>query len=254
MSDETASLLDSQGGNSGNDVDVDVSSADTDKKPTWTEQVKGDLQGNEILGRFSTVTEAATRLVELEGSAANSISKLGEDATDEQRDAYFNALGRPESADGYEFSIPDEIPENMRMSDEDISTLKATLHAKGFSKAHAADVMDMYSNVLVQGMKNIKADEEAAMKAGEKALSEAWGDNLKANLEMSNRVITKLGGDDFKSFLKTSGLANSPELHMFAHKVSTLVSEDTMMEPAEKGTGERKRTRSGLPQMTYKDM
>jgi hypothetical protein len=250
MSDETASLLTE--GNSG--TDTATTSVETAEKPTWTEQVKGDLQNNEILGKFSTVTDAAERLIELEGNAANSIPKLGDDATDDERSAFYDALGRPDKADGYDFATPENMPDELKTPDEAMSSIKADFHAMGLTQAQGQAVMDKFNSFIMEGAENMKAASAADLKAGQEAINKAWGDDAKANLEKANRVISKFGGDDFKSFLEKSGMQNSPELFMVFHKISTVIAEDKMMDSAETGTGEKRRTASGTPLISAKGL
>src|SRR5690606_27652501 len=43
----------------------------------------------------------------------NAIRVPGKDATQEEREAFLNKLGRPETPDAYEFAVPKDLPEHL---------------------------------------------------------------------------------------------------------------------------------------------
>lgn len=248
MSDTTDASL----GNEGNNGTTQT--VEPTEKPTWIEQVKGDLQGSEILGKFSTVTDAAQRLVDLEGSAADSITKLGENATDKDRDVFYNAIGRPESSDKYEFALPEGMSDELKPNDDALGELKTDFHKWGLTQTQGQSVMDKLNTLIMDGSAKMIAAAETQAKDAKEALGKDWGDDLKVNTEKAERVISRFGGDDFRTFLKEVGLENSPEFIRFTHHLSTVLSEDSMMEPSEQGTSKAKRSASGGPMLDFKGM
>src|SRR5271157_2714976 len=76
----------------------------------WRAGLPDDLKTNEVFAAHKTVgdfakshLELSAKATELEGKLGNVIPKLGENATPEDRNKFFEALGRPKEAKEYEF-------------------------------------------------------------------------------------------------------------------------------------------------------
>src|ERR1700691_545729 len=79
----------------------------------WTASLPADLKDNKAFSSYKTIGDLAKdhlaladKVKEFDGLKAkleDSIPKLPDDASDEERTIYFNALGRPEKAEEYEF-------------------------------------------------------------------------------------------------------------------------------------------------------
>ena len=139
----------------------------------------------------------------------------GKDAPQEEKDAYLNKLGRPESADKYELTVPKDMPEGLPYDGEFAKAAAAKAHALGLTQEQFAGLHDLFVQTQVEGFKGLTAQQEAAMteratKAGE-ALEKLWGPldgaTAKANLELADQVFTQTkGGDQFLDALKELGL------------------------------------------------
>jgi len=138
----------------------------------------------------------------------------GKDATPEERDAFFNKLGRPDKPEGYEFKVPTDLPEGLPYDAERATKLKTDLHGLGLTKDQAAAVHDMYINEVVGGASGAAekqaADNLAAAEKATDALVKRWGpldgDTAKANFELADHVFNGVpGGQEFLTELTAKG-------------------------------------------------
>lgn len=216
----------------------------------WVAQLSDDLKGNEAFTSFETVSDFAKAHLEtvgkvseldgratelegektdLEGRLANSIPKLGEDATEEQILAYRVALGMPESPDDYEFPPT----EGVEQSEEMINWARPLFHELGLTKAQASALSQSWDK-LVLGMEKADVDEyTAALAESEKTLKAEWGTEYEGNKELVKRAFAFFdekvpGFKDFVTVEKSKGtvLANHPILVKAFHIIGTAMAED----------------------------
>jgi hypothetical protein len=168
------------------------------ESPGWIAGLPADLKGNEAFTKFKTVgdfakshLELSTKATELEKKAGNSIPKLPDDANDEERSLYFDALGRPKDAKEYEFEGED------KNATEWTSKWKQRFHAQGLTKAQASAISKEFNGEM-QAMvdaHNTKLQNE--YKTAETALKSEWGDKFDTNVELAKRVYQKLNLSEF---------------------------------------------------------
>jgi hypothetical protein len=135
----------------------------------------------------------------------------GKDATPEDLAAFYNRLGRPEKADGYDFKVPENLPEGLPYDGERAQWLKTELHKVGLTGAQAQAVHDLYVSDIVQqhgaGAQQLQQKAIAATEALTKRWGPLDGDTARANFEIADRVFTDVpGGQELLAELKTLGL------------------------------------------------
>lgn len=132
------------------------------------------------------------------------------DAKPEDWQAFYAKLGRPETADGYEFKLPEGLPPDMPYDSESAKASKAWFHEAGLAPRQAQALHDAY----VKHAAEQHAAALAALKGrGETAhgeLTKAWGapdsDGYKTNVQHLNRFIDNNGGETLLSEMKSAGV------------------------------------------------
>src|SRR5208283_5269073 len=126
----------------------------------WRAGLPDDLKQNTDLANYKTVGDFTKdalswkgKVSELEGKLGDSIPKLPDDATDEDRNTYLDALGRPTTAADY------------KLDGEDINKL----------------------------VDDFKAKTQQEITASEQLLRGKWGDKFDANTELSKRLWQTYG-------------------------------------------------------------
>ena len=222
----------------------------------WRAQLSDDLKSNEAFTGFEKIGDFANdylkvkgTVTELEGKLGNSIPKLSDNATDEERATFFNALGRPETVDKYELTKP-EIPDGMPYSEEIEKGFRSASHSLGLTQAQTNGLFAWYMNGSIGAF---KADAEGRKKAfddGVEALKKEHGDKYPEYVKTVDRAVQKFGGDEFKKFMDDSGLGNNPAIVKTFYNIGKAMSEDTLA-GGEFGDDERKLGTDGKPVLEY---
>lgn len=204
-----------------------------------------DTGTREWIGKkgYKGVEDVAKAALNAETLIGRSVVVPGDDAKPEDFDKFYGRIGRPEKPDGYEFKLPEGLPEDFTYSEDFASAAKAKFHEVGLSSKQAAALHDWWVSQSADGLTTSKeamaaAQAERMTKATE-ALEGLWGaadsDKFKANLALADRAVKNLGNDDLVAEMQAAGLLGpnseimSPRLaDAFAKVGAALFKEDSL--------------------------
>lgn len=210
----------------------------------WRKAMAGDNEDAfKLLGRYSTPQDAAKAFVEqrqlLSKRDENSIKIPGENATDEEREAFAKALGIPESPDKYERFKP-EGDDAIELSEADqafVDAAIADLHTRGGLTA-SPEVIKTFEGMYYKAMEERAAQMAAGAIAkraeSEKALKEAWGTDYKVNMTYAESALQAyVPGNDARALLDMQ-LADGTKLgdHAVFIKAMAAAGRATTEDPA----------------------
>lgn len=194
---------------------------------------------------INDVETLAKRARETEKHVGSSIRVPGKDATDEERETFLNKLGRPEKPEGYEFSPPKDLPEDIPYDGERASAFAAEAHKLGLTKDQAASLHDWFIGNTVADFNGLQeqagAQTAEAAKAETEKLTKLWGpltgDQMKTNLSFADRALRDVGGEDVRAELQRVGLIgkegnmilSAPIAVMMAKVGRSLYKEDDVL-------------------------
>jgi hypothetical protein len=198
--------------------------------PAWIAQLPADLRTNESFTSYKTIGDLAKshlenvdKLKEFDGIKAkleDSIPKLPDDATDEERNIYYDALGRPENAKDYEFDGED------KNAPEWTNHWKQQFHSMGLTKSQAKTLSAAWNTQMQAMVDAHNASIKKEMAEAETKLRSELGDRFDANVELAKRVYKNhLGAEFDKDFANGSG-ANRFQMIRFVLKLAALTGED----------------------------
>lgn len=188
----------------------------------------------------------AKKTRDAESLIGKSVQLPAADAKPEDWDKFYGKLGRPEKPDGYEFKLPEGLPENLPYNTELRDRFSPVAHKLGLSKSQAAGLHDWMAQ---EGAAQFKADGEAMVKRSldtTTALEQKWGgpkdsDAFKAKLVAAETTI-RLG--KLEAPLKEAGLLGPgnlvlhPEIADLLARASVLFKEDSLVSGTATVTGD----------------
>jgi hypothetical protein len=201
----------------------------------WRAGLPDDLKQDEAFVPFKTVgdfakahKETAAKAKDYEGKLANSIPKLAENATAEERDRFYNSLGRPEKPDGYEFVGEDKA------APEWTKAYKDAMHKMGVPKAMAKE-LSQFNNTMINQMveqhnaKILKENTEAVA-----VLKSELGDKYEPATVLVSRLWKQWGKTEveFDKAFATESSANRVTMMRFLLNVAAKTGEDTSLRGA----------------------
>ena len=216
----------------------------------WRAGLPDDLKQNTDLATFKTVGDFAKSAIEtkakvgdLEKKLGDSIPKLPDDATDEERNTYLDALGRPQKASEYEFDGED------KNAPEWTNFWKDQFHGLGLTKAQGKQLSSMWNGQMQKMVDAHNTTLKAEMTTAEQKLRTELGDKFDTNVELAKRVWQKHGEGDFDKMFSSETSTNRYGMVRFLLKMAALTGEDTSPQAGHSGNAAPKDSKAAFLEM-----
>ena len=150
---------------------------------TWLSTLPEDLRGNPALTRYKGLEPFVRSHLGLESKLGKSLTMPGPEASEEERSAFWNKLGRPETADKYELNIPAESQVDKQFLD----VARAKFHEIGLTNQQASALSELVVN------QEAAANQVAAhqIAAGISELKQEWGHSYDTNVAIASRALSQ---------------------------------------------------------------
>jgi hypothetical protein len=159
-----------------------------------------------VAEKFTSPAEVVKSYAALQSRLGRSVVKPGPDACPEELAAYRRQLGVPEGPEGYEVSLPETMPEQLR-SDPAAETLQQdflkAMHEAGASNAVVQKALDWYYGTVTQGLAQQERSAAERRAEAEADLRREWGGDHQRNLTFAQRAVQTFGDDAFAAFLES---------------------------------------------------
>lgn len=195
----------------------------------WRSALPDDQKEHEFVKTFTKPGDFVKSALEikadrdaLKGKFDGAIFKPDDQATLEQREAYYRAIGKPEKATEYEFPKTEGVEHDPKM----IEWAQSTFHAANLTKDQAKAVSQAWDGFATA---IAKADQEAKTKArteAETALKAELGDQYPVAAELTKRLLTKHAKPEDLTFLEEGGIGNHPALIRLIFDLAKKTGED----------------------------
>lgn len=219
----------------------------------WRAGLPDDLKTNADLANFKTVGDFAKSALETQGKVkrletqlAGSIPKLPDNATDDDRAVYYDALGRPKQASEYEFDGED------KNAPEWTNLWKSEFHSLGLTKEQAKQLSSKW-NAQMTAM--VKAHNDTIAKEtadAQSKLKTELGVSYDTSVELAKRLWQKHGDTEFDKVFADGTGANRFTMIRFLLKMASLTGEDTSPQAGHSSTAKVPTDKEGWMNM-YKN-
>lgn len=159
-----------------------------------------------VAEKFASPAEVVKSYAALQSRLGRSVVKPGPDAGPEELAAYRRQLGVPDSAEGYDVTLADDLPAALRGGPAGASLqqdfLKA-MHEAGASNAVVQKALDWYYGMAAQGLAQQEKGAAERRAEAEAGLRREWGGDHQRNLTFAQRAVRSFGDDAFVDFLES---------------------------------------------------
>ena len=198
----------------------------------WRAGLPDTLKTNEAFVPYKTVGEFAqhhlevsTKAADLEKKLGDYVPKLPDNATDDDKNHYYDALGRPKQPSEYEFDGED------KNAPEWTNQWKQQFHSLGLTKTQAKNLSAAWNTSMQKMVEAHNANLQNEMKAAETKLRSEMGDKYDTNVELAKRMTqTHLGSDFDKTFANLPAEGRFGVVRLLL-KVAQLTGEDRSPQP-----------------------
>lgn len=185
----------------------------------WGAQLSKDVRDNpemvKSLSKFKTLDELSKSYHELSGRLGSSVQLPGKDASADDQAAFYQKLGRPESADKYSF----------KQEQEGAKEFAKTALEANLTDAQAQAVFKHLETVGTEAIKQREASMQRQQAETEASLKQEFGDKFPQTVENLRRGLDSFGGDELRSVLIKSGLAYDPIIVKTFARIGAQLSE-----------------------------
>lgn len=180
-------------------------SAQANQSLGWRAALPDEFKEHEFVKTFQkpgdfvkSALEIKTEYDSLKTKMGNAIVKPGDKATEEEKQAFYKALGRPDKPEEYEFPKGAEVEHDPKM----VEWAQKTFHSANLSKDQAK-IMSQAWDGFIHGM--ARAQAEAAQKEIENGLSSLkteYGAEFDKNMAIKDRALKAFLDPEFAAFLE----------------------------------------------------
>lgn len=188
----------------------------------WRGSLAPEYKDHASLKSYKDLNALAKSHVEAQAYIGGAVKIPGADAKPEDLDKFYSKLGRPESPDKYELSVP----EGMVSDTPVMKNFLVAAHKAGLTKGQAQAVVDAYAASAEQ----IRGGLNDQYKEAEELLRGEWGAAFDRKVALANRALHHIGGQQVIQLLQATGLDNNPGMVRTWAKVGEILAEDGTIE------------------------
>lgn len=191
----------------------------------WRESLPEELRSEPCLDsvkNFSTLVKSFVSGQKMIGK--NKITLPGENASEEELNAFYSALGRPESADKYSYEGV-TLPEGITLNDDSVKAFREFCFANGlsqntFEKAIAWEIQRADTAQREAIAAHNREYEETMSK-----LQQQYGSNLPARIAQVDKALTTFG---IRDLFVDRGLTNNYQIFEALANIGASISESRL--------------------------
>jgi len=161
-------------------------------------------------------------------STGSKVALPSEHASDEEWAHFYQRLGRPESAEGYEIALPEQIEKAGVLNKESLSAFREVAHKAGLTPKQASAIADYYFKEAEAGLAGVAQSQEQEMAAVVQDLEKDFGPRgspkWKREVALAEHGARTLGIDN-ETLQKTPALANNPVFIRAMRRVAAMTGE-----------------------------
>ena len=203
---------------------------DTMLESMTDEEIKGHKLWENLKGKDAN--ELGRYVKELKSFAGKKGDIPKEGASNEEWSEFYGKLGRPESAEAYDFDMNDEFKqlvgeESLPFYDQAIEQFKENAFKAGLSNEKAEELVDGYFGLVADQTKEAQKLVSDANEANETALRNEWGAEYDGMYEGVKAMLKSNGmSDEEVARMDQFGVLKEPALATALGKISAQFADD----------------------------
>lgn len=161
----------------------------------WRDNLPEEIRQNPALADKDTPEKLASEHVHLQKLiGAKGIIKPGADASEDEMNAFYSELGRPDTVDGYDLSGI-EVPDGFAMDEGMQRQILTALHSRGATPELVTEVFNTYWAATAEAEEAATAKTAEVWEKTQETLKGELGDKYAAHEELANRAVSAVLGD-----------------------------------------------------------
>jgi len=201
----------------------------------WKQALPEDIRDDANFSKYTSMESFAK-------GHLNAVSMLGKEVelklpdNDDERNDFYNKLGRPEEPAGYEFKAQEGVPEELATYVEGrIEDFRQAAHKMGLSSSQASALHDWYMEGNKESSMAIGETVAATRKEGWDSLQKEWGEGYDRHMTAAKNALAEFGDEGLVTYLEETGLGDHPGLIKAFANAGLAIKGDTVLEDGDSG-------------------
>ncbi len=162
----------------------------------WSDSFAPDIRDNAVTQRLESPEAAVKELIGAQALIGrDKVPLLTEESTPEERDAFFNKLGRPGTAGEYDFSEV-SIPEGLPIEDGFQDAFVGEAHGLGLSQQQMSGILNIYYKMVGEQQTRGLGDIQRTFDDGVAGLHTEFGNSYDGQIDLAKRAMLAASGGD----------------------------------------------------------
>jgi hypothetical protein len=183
----------------------------------WYDGFSEEIKGDPSIQKFENAETLAKSYINAQQLIGR--DKIPMPLTDEDWSNTYSRLGRPETAEDYQFKMPDG-------REGDNSWFRETAHKLGLNENQAAGLNDKFYEMVSEFEAADATEKENAIAELTEKQKKEWGSKYDSNVALAQKGLVEFANEEFLNFLEESGLGNHPSMIDFALGIGKTLAED----------------------------
>lgn len=162
----------------------------------WRAALSDELRADKSLENIKDIPSLAKSYIHAQKLVgADKIPVPNKHATEDDWNAVYSKLGRPETADGYKFNLP----EDQKVDEEGLKVFADHAHKLGLLPNQAEGMVKFYNEMQAN---QLKEQDSTALAGRQKAMDELqteWGQAYKQKVSQANNIVASVFPPGFMS-------------------------------------------------------
>lgn len=200
--------------------------SDGELREGWRDTLPEDIRGDKVFDRVSNFEGVMKSLSSAERAfGKDKIAVPNESSSEAEWDEFHKAGGRPKTAGDYNFTRPEELPEE-HYNQELATAAQELFHKIGLSKSQADALFEFNNNNIITQLTKNAQDAEASMAELKNGLYSDWGNAYEQKKHFGNVAIEQgtAGDVEFKGRIAQK-FGNDPDFVRFSSNLGSKFAE-----------------------------
>jgi hypothetical protein len=200
----------------------------TEQISNWKDSLPDDLKAEKALESIQDIPGLAKSYIHAQKLVgADKIPVPNKFATDEDWQAVYSKLGRPENPDAYEFNLK----ENSNIDENALKGFKETAHKNGLLPKQAEAIMNFYNDMTQNYIEDLNSKSEQGRSNAEQTLKKEWGAAFDNKVQQASTIANKYINDDFAHLTLSDGtkIGDHPDFIKAFANIANDLGEDKLV-------------------------
>ena len=207
------------------DPKTETPQATTDWKASLSEEIRSD-KSLENIKDIEGLAKSYVHAQKMVGS--DKIPVPNKYATDKDWDAVYEKLGRPKSADGYKY----DLPQDKQVDEASLKEFSSQAHKLGLLPTQANGVVKFYNEMTAKSIQDADSKALAARETSTKELKQEWGQAFDQKINQAATLAKSVGATELFDTNLADGtkLGDHPVMIKAFAELANKMGEDSIVQ------------------------